>query len=377
MKQKLNKVPSFAVAVTVGLLLALASSANEGDASAIRGQEIFGEHCASCHGETGDGSEPFYPSLKRLADLREPSEIVTTLITGRFRRADDIDGHKIPIMPAWGRLSDAEMAAVVNFITDFKAKQVDAAGLKELLIEDAQADLEDAIKASGYANVDYRVVWHMNQWQGVLAAADDVKADLIVKQSDAEHVRQFSFYTPDDWNLLRHALVPVLLMRPRPWPWPTKPIVIAAIDTYDFEHTALNHSILQTAQDACTRLQANLQIASVFPPLTIWLDRFQVAENYVGIRADIEDEIFNDIARLANEQHITRYRPRALEGMAAPTLAALATSEGASLLVMGTNARSGVEGFIIGNTAEKILNAMPCDVLTIPPPRANTATQEA
>jgi universal stress protein E len=264
---------------------------------------------------------------------------------------------------------------VYEGITDFKAKQVDAAGLKELLIEDAQADLEDAIKASGYANVDYRVVWHMNQWQGVLAAADDVKADLIVKQSDAEHVRQFSFYTPDDWNLLRHALVPVLLMRPRPWP--TKPIVIAAIDTYDFEHTALNHSILQTAQDACTRLQANLQIASVFPPLTIWLDRFQVAENYVGIRADIEDEIFNDIARLANEQHITRYRPRALEGMAAPTLAALATSEGASLLVMGTNARSGVEGFIIGNTAEKILNAMPCDVLTIPPPRANTATQEA
>lgn len=41
---------------------------------------------------------------------------------------------------------------------------------------------------------------------------------------------------------------------------------------------------------------------------------------------------------------------------------------GADLLVMGTIARTGVPGFIIGNTAEDVLNSVECAVLTVKPP---------
>ena len=37
------------------------------------------------------------------------------------------------------------------------------------------------------------------------------------------------------------------------------------------------------------------------------------------------------------------------------------------LLVMGTVARSGLSGIIVGNTAEKILNHVDCSVLTLKP----------
>jgi nucleotide-binding universal stress UspA family protein len=36
-----------------------------------------------------------------------------------------------------------------------------------------------------------------------------------------------------------------------------------------------------------------------------------------------------------------------------------------SLLVMGTSARGGAEGFIVGNTSERIISDVPCDVLII------------
>ena len=86
------------------------------DYSALRGEQVFAKHCASCHGASGEGIEPWYPSLQRLAALREADEMIETVITGRFRRGGELNGHTIPIMPAWGQLSDADVAGIVNFI---------------------------------------------------------------------------------------------------------------------------------------------------------------------------------------------------------------------------------------------------------------------
>lgn len=40
---------------------------------------------------------------------------------------------------------------------------------------------------------------------------------------------------------------------------------------------------------------------------------------------------------------------------------------GAELVVMGTVGRTGIPGFIIGNTAETILNQIECSVLAVKP----------
>ena len=50
--------------------------------------------------------------------MREPADMVETVITGRFRRGGEMDGHTIPIMPAWGQLNDADVAAIVNYIQE-------------------------------------------------------------------------------------------------------------------------------------------------------------------------------------------------------------------------------------------------------------------
>jgi nucleotide-binding universal stress UspA family protein len=42
-------------------------------------------------------------------------------------------------------------------------------------------------------------------------------------------------------------------------------------------------------------------------------------------------------------------------------------SEGVDVLVMGTVARGGIPGMLIGNTAERVLRKLPCSVLTVKP----------
>jgi nucleotide-binding universal stress UspA family protein len=56
-----------------------------------------------------------------------------------------------------------------------------------------------------------------------------------------------------------------------------------------------------------------------------------------------------------------------IKGEAGRVIPELAAKKEADLIVMGTLSRSGVAGFLIGNTAEKILHKVDCSVLTIKP----------
>jgi len=93
----------------VGLLLpACAAAPAERSQPIASGKEAFGEYCASCHGETGEGDGPAAGALsKPPADLRRiaarrggvfPKFEVQRIIDGR----DPIVAHGPRDMPIWG-----------------------------------------------------------------------------------------------------------------------------------------------------------------------------------------------------------------------------------------------------------------------------------
>lgn len=57
-----------------------------------------------------------------------------------------------------------------------------------------------------------------------------------------------------------------------------------------------------------------------------------------------------------------------LKGAARKEIPALAKRLAIDCIVMGTVARTGIRGFIMGNTAETILEQIDCSVLAIKPP---------
>ena len=63
----------------------------------------------------------------------------------------------------------------------------------------------------------------------------------------------------------------------------------------------------------------------------------------------------------------TNDRIHLLEGDAEILIPGLAKSKRIELIVMGTVCRTGIEGFFIGNTAEKVLQQVDCSVLTVKP----------
>jgi nucleotide-binding universal stress UspA family protein len=62
-----------------------------------------------------------------------------------------------------------------------------------------------------------------------------------------------------------------------------------------------------------------------------------------------------------------RLQPHVVKGLPEQVIPGVTRKARIDLLVMGTVCRTGIAGFLIGNTAEKILSTIACSVLTLKP----------
>tara|TARA_E500000331_G_scaffold141767_1_gene138338 strand:- start:305 stop:637 length:333 start_codon:yes stop_codon:yes gene_type:complete len=101
-------------------------------------------------------------------------------------------------------------------------------GFVDLSIHDAEKrdELHDYLMASSEkwlqelvapldwvaVRLTHEVIWFKSEWQAILSAAEAFNADLIIK---AAHSREGAVIrTPQDWHLLRHSAMPVMLVKP-------------------------------------------------------------------------------------------------------------------------------------------------------------------
>ena len=88
------------IARSVGAAAPTAGSA------AVDGADLYAAQCASCHGATGEGMGEVFPALAGNAALADAEHVIRIVLRGQPGTA----------MPAFGRLSDEEVAAVVSHI---------------------------------------------------------------------------------------------------------------------------------------------------------------------------------------------------------------------------------------------------------------------
>ena len=98
------------ILVEVFALLALAAVAGAQAAAqgtaAVNGAQLYAQHCAACHGETGHGGVGVPIALPAFLAGVDDLYLERTIRTGRPGR----------VMPAFTRLSDAEVSAIVRHI---------------------------------------------------------------------------------------------------------------------------------------------------------------------------------------------------------------------------------------------------------------------
>lgn len=196
--------------------------------------------------------------------------------------------------------------------------------------------------------------WDFPPYEAVIRRAMSSGADLIVAHKRGHHqMRGLLGYT--DWELLRASPVPLLLIKtPR---HRARAPVLAAIDPHHVtaKPAPLEREILRNAAALASALRAPLHAAQVQAAWAPW-----------G-RSSAERR--NVLIRHARSAHITPARVHQLEGAPDVLLPAAARRLRAGTVVMGAMSRRGLQRVFLGNTAERLLDDLRCDVLVVKPPR--------
>lgn len=210
--------------------------------------------------------------------------------------------------------------------------------------------------------------------------------DLVIKCPESPDWLD-RFLAGDDMHLLRKCPCPVWLVKPETSA--TYQRILAAVDVDDSYPTdelmtrqALNTMIMELAGSMAVSEFAELHVVHAWEAIGesamrhgAFMSRPEDEANaYVEKtrrhHAQRLDELMQETGTRLGTDAMEYLKPRLhqLKGWARQEIPALAKRLRVDCIVMGTVARTGIRGLIMGNTAETILEQIDCSVLAIKPP---------
>ncbi|GGI95661.1 universal stress protein [Halopseudomonas pertucinogena] len=225
------------------------------------------------------------------------------------------------------------------------------------VLEELCASLETAgITAS------FTQAWHNNLTDTIIRTLMAHGCGLVIKQHTPDNPLKKALLTPEDWKLLRYCPAPVLLAKGSALWLQGK--VLAAVDLgdHDDQHQSLHRSIVSHAADIARMINGELHLLSAHPApmLSAVNPIYQLRETIL--------EVYGEKARrYVEEYEISERNTHIDEGPADALIPRVAEQIGACVTVIGTVARTGISGALIGNTAEVVLDQLSGDVLVLKP----------
>lgn len=197
--------------------------------------------------------------------------------------------------------------------------------------------------------------------------------DMVIKESESmqEHEKGFKAV---DMTLLRKCPTALYLARPIAHSRDTIRVAVAVdpLAEDEMEHD-INLRLLQLAREVADTCSGSLDIVSCWD---------YAYESYLRHNAwvkisneDISDALLNaqaehrsalnsliKVSGIEGKQHIHH-----LHGDASELISEFAEREAIDIMIMGTVGRTGIAGYLIGNTAETIFEKLDCSLFTLKP----------
>lgn len=244
--------------------------------------------------------------------------------------------------------------------------------IHELLLREKTAQLKKlaASLRRRKLNVRYRVLVGRTSDELIRQVLRS-KCDLLIRETKGQHSLRTGLFGSTAMELLRACPCPVWLVNSAQ-EGPVKKIV-AAVDTNPekAQHPDLDESIVQTAMSLANSFDAQLDLLHVWSVYGERIVRdYMKTHEFEALQAMMHQEHGDCLRKLAERTGFAGgpERTHLVRGDATVEIPKFVAENQTDLLVMGTLARAGVSGFLMGNTSELILNQVQCSVLALKPP---------
>ena len=230
--------------------------------------------------------------------------------------------------------------------------------------------IEQRLRKSGI-RTESVAQWDFPPHEAVIRAASRFRADLIVaeRHASAHHLPWLLRFT--DFELLRLAPVPLLLVKTRGTY--DHPAILAAVDpSHAFSKPLrLDREILGCAARMTTALKGSLHALYAFNPMPFATGEpgMPLAGTVEAIATETEARARKEFGRVLNGASIPESRRHLVPRHPIDAIEGAAGEIGCDIVVMGAISRSGLKRLAIGNTAERVFDELPCDLLVVKPKR--------
>ncbi len=220
--------------------------------------------------------------------------------------------------------------------------------------------------------VETRIVWGRNYIE-IIKLVQREEFDLVVKLADPFHVLGNPRLTGDDLSLLRKCPVPVWMLADPDRVEDNKQKVLVCLDNCEDEaRIELNRKLINYGRTLAEQEQAELHLMHVWE----LFGEERLRGPFIHMPEEEVEQLLEEtralhaepIEKLMLEQGLDdQAQLHLLKGNPSEVIPRFVTRENVDLIVMGTVGRTGLAGFVIGNTAENIMGNVHCSVLAVKP----------
>ena len=261
---------------------------------------------------------------------------------------------------------------VTDFLGDAYAYLIESQLIADS-IRNSQKDAMDRLAQSAEdmgLNVSVETSNERRVSRMVAEAADACKPMFVFKGTHYHSPLERATFGDVDWQLIREMQYPLWFVKPTAWH--DKPLIVAAVDPVHAHDKPANldKRIVKMAQEIAEGTGGSLQLLHTYMTLeeigskAMWAfkpEKIQVDE----INANMREEHRRAVNILAEVCKVPADAVHVLPGRPHELLPTFVLSNKASLVVMGALQRSGIKERIIGSTAARVLDHLPCDVLIV------------
>ena len=247
------------------------------------------------------------------------------------------------------------------------------ADLQELAVQEFRAQLEQLAEPVRQPEIAIGVdVLCGVPFLEVIRAVVVQQFDLVILTAEGSGLKQ-PLFGSTSLRLMRKCPCPVWVIKAGPHRRFQRILAAVNPDPDDEEHRGVNSKIMELATSLAHLEGSELRVVHAWDfqgeaTLRRWHKHLPAAD-VDRIVHDTESRHGAWLNELLAQYPLTGipHNVHLLRGEPAQVIINLAAKNGIDLIIMGTVGRTGIPGFLIGNTAESVLGQVNCSVLTVKP----------
>jgi universal stress protein E len=237
--------------------------------------------------------------------------------------------------------------------------------------------LAEPYRKSGI-NVSVDASWDHPLHEGIVRKIESVSPFMVVKDTHYHAAIRRSVFSNTDWHLIRDC--PTLLWLVKPDTDPDVSTFMAAVDPlHDRDKPArLDHRILEIADQLREAVNGEVHIVHAFDPAPAYAVStdamsFPITSAVGDVISELRSQHQAALKDLASAHSVAAERVHLVDGATREALVGAVEELGADVTVIGAVSRSAIQRIVLGNTAERVLDFLPCDLLIVRPEPARAA----